>query len=215
MQTVEHTLYVVRHGENPANLNREFSYKLVDYSLTPKGVRQSEETAVFLRDKGIHEVYSSPLKRALETAEIIAAPLGLPVGIVEEFRENNVGDLEKEPPTDENWALHDRIIEDWYAGRHDSAFPGGEDFYTLVSRVRVGIVDVLSRRAEVQGERRIVIAAHGGVKNAMLRGLVTGVDFDSISRHCANCAVSEFGARLVNGELSLVLRDWAACGHLS
>src|SRR4051812_43185464 len=135
MRTAEHTLYVVRHGENPANLNREFSYKLIDYSLTPKGVRQAEETANFFRDKDIHEVYSSPLKRALETAEIIAAPHGLPVAIVEGFRENNVGDLEKEPPTDENWALHDRIIGDWFAGRHDSAFPGGEDFHTLVGRV--------------------------------------------------------------------------------
>jgi broad specificity phosphatase PhoE len=143
MQTREHTLYVVRHGENPANINREFSYKLIDYSLTPKGVRQAEETAVFFRDKDIHEVYSSPLKRALETAEIIAAPLGLPVVIREEFRENNVGDLEKEPPTDENWALHDRIIADWYAGRHDSTFPGGEDFHTLVGRVRAGIIGVL------------------------------------------------------------------------
>ncbi len=44
MQTVNHTLYVVRHGENPANLNREFSYKLIDYSLTPKGFRQAEDT---------------------------------------------------------------------------------------------------------------------------------------------------------------------------
>ncbi|MFN8540716.1 MAG: histidine phosphatase family protein [Thermomicrobiales bacterium] len=83
MRTAEHTLFVVRHGENPANINREFSYKLIDYSLTPEGVRQAEETAAFFRDKDIHEVWSSPLKRAVETAEIIAAPHGLPVGLVE------------------------------------------------------------------------------------------------------------------------------------
>jgi broad specificity phosphatase PhoE len=215
MQTTEQTLYVVRHGENPANLNSEFSYKLIDYSLTPKGVRQAEETAAYFRDKDIHEVYSSPLKRALETAEIIAAPHGLPVGIVEGFRENNVGDLEKGPPTDENWALHDRIIADWFAGRHDSAFPGGEDFHTLIRRVREGVVEVLGAGADARGDRRIVIVAHGGVKNAFVRGLVTDIDHNALSRHIANCAVSEFGARLVDGALKLTLRDWAACGHLT
>ena len=190
MQIVEHTLYVVRHGENPANINREFSYRLIDYSLTPKGVRQAEETAAYFRDRDISEVYSSPLKRALETAEIIAAPLGLPVAIREEFRENNVGDLEKVPPTDENWALHDRIIADWYAGRHESTFPGGEDFHTLVARVRAGVLEVLGAERNPREERRIVIVAHGGVKNAMVRGLVTDIDHDALSRHIANCAVS-------------------------
>ena len=86
MRTPAHTLFVVRHGENPANVNREFSYKLVDYSLNEKGIQQAEETAVYFLDKGIHEIYSSPLRRALETAEIIAAPLGLPVTVMEEFR---------------------------------------------------------------------------------------------------------------------------------
>lgn len=215
MRTAEHTLFVVRHGENPANINREFSYKLIDYSLTPKGVRQAEETAAFFRDKDIHEVWSSPLKRALETAEIIAAPHGLPVGLVEGFRENNVGDLEKEVPTDENWALHDRIIADWFAGRHDATFPGGEDFHTLIRRVREGIVEVLGEDADARGDRRIVIVAHGGVKNAIARGLVTDIDHDALPRHIVNCAVSEFGAQLVDGALKLTLREWAAGGHLT
>src|SRR6478672_925857 len=104
MTTLDTTVYIVRHGENPANINREFSYRLVDYSLTPKGVRQAEDTARFFRDKQIDAIYSSPLKRAVETAEIIAAPLGLPVALIEEFREINVGTLEEQPPTDENWA---------------------------------------------------------------------------------------------------------------
>jgi broad specificity phosphatase PhoE len=213
MQTAESTLYVVRHGENPANLNREFSYKLIDYSLTPKGVRQAEETAAYLRDKDIREIYSSPLKRAVETAEIIAAPLGLPVTLVEEFRENNVGALEQQAPTDENWALHDRIIEDWYAGRHDSMFPDGEDFHTLLRRVRLGITEILGNGRGGEGERRILIVAHGGVMNGMARGLAK--DAALHTRHLPNCAISEFAARLAASELDLRLRQWAFCDHLS
>lgn len=213
MQTAETTLYVVRHGENPANLNREFSYKLVDYSLTPNGVRQAEETAAYFRDKAIHEIYSSPLKRAAETAAIIAAPHGLPVTLVEEFRENNVGVLEQQPPSDENWALHDRIIADWHAGRHDSAFPGGEDFHTLLRRVRAGITGVLGNGNGAQASRRIVIVAHGGVMNGIGGGLATGAVLHT--RHLPNCAISEFAARLIAGELDLRLRRWAFCDHLS
>src|SRR5258707_14895533 len=97
------TLYLVRHGENPANITKEFSYKLVDYSLTPKGVLQAEQTAAFFQSIPLDAAYASPLKRARETAEIIARPQGLPVTLLEEFREVNVGKLELKPPTEENW----------------------------------------------------------------------------------------------------------------
>ena len=216
MRTPAHTLYVVRHGENPANLNREFSYKLIDYSLTEKGVRQAEETAVYFRDKGIDAIYSSPLKRALETAQIIAAPLGLPVTIVEEFRENNVGDLERDPPTEAAWALHDSIIADWFAGRHDAIFPGGEDFHSLLRRVKTGLIEILADLGEGPESKRAVIVAHGGILSGMARGLAHEPDLALVeARKCANCSVSEFAARLVDGELEFRLREWSANAHLS
>lgn len=216
MQTVNHTLYVVRHGENPANINREFSYKLIDYSLTPRGTRQAEETATFFSNKGVHAIYSSPLKRALETAEAIAQPLGLPVTVVEEFRENNVGDLERQPVTDENWALHDRIIADWYAGRHEVAFPGGESFVGLIARIRAGLTQVLTEASSAQEAQRIVIVAHGGILSGMARGIAHEPDLALVAaRRCENCSVSEFDAQLVAHGLKLHLRDWAACEHLT
>lgn len=216
MRTPLHTLYVVRHGENPANLNREFSYKLIDYSLTEKGVRQAEETASFFREKGIDAIYSSPLKRARETAQIIAAPLALPVTIVEEFRENNVGDLERDPPNGAAWALHDSIIADWFAGRHDALFPGGEDFHTLLRRVRIGLTATLADLGGGPESKRAVIVAHGGILGGMARGLAHEPDLAAVeARKCANCSVSEFGARLVDGELEFHLREWSTCDHLS
>jgi len=216
MRTPLHTLYVVRHGENPANLNREFSYKLIDYSLTEKGVRQAEETASFFREKGIDAIYSSPLKRARETAQIIAAPLALPVTIVEEFRENNVGDLERDPPNEAAWALHDSIIADWFAGRHDALFPGGEDFHTLLRRVRTGLIATLADLGGEPGAKRAVIVAHGGILGGMARGLAHEPDLAAVeARKCANCSVSEFGARLIDGELEFHLREWSTCDHLS
>ena len=45
------TLYFVRHGENPANLTREFSYKMVDYPLTENGIQQAEQTAAYFASR--------------------------------------------------------------------------------------------------------------------------------------------------------------------
>src|SRR5215212_12254254 len=110
------TLYLVRHGENPANLRREFSYRKVDYFLTELGVRQAEQTAAYFaslgggleRDgRGIDAIFSSPLKRALQTAEIIGAATGHEVTVIEEFREINCGDFDGAPPTDALWEHHD------------------------------------------------------------------------------------------------------------
>jgi broad specificity phosphatase PhoE len=70
-------IYYVRHGENIANITREFSHKKVDYSLTEKGTKQAEATAGALEEKRICSIYCSPLKRAIETADVIGKRLGL------------------------------------------------------------------------------------------------------------------------------------------
>ena len=216
MQTIDTTVYIVRHGENPANISREFSYRLVDYSLTPKGVRQAEDTARYFRAKGIDAIYASPLKRAVETAAIIAAPLGLPVGLIEEFREINVGTLEEQPPTDENWALHDGILAEWRAGQHETTFPGGENFHILRARIGEGLRLALADHAASATSRRIVIVAHGGILTGTVRGLCQDPDLELLKeRPCHNCSISEFTVRLHEGEPLVRLQTWAAFDHLS
>ena len=216
MDAHETTLYVIRHGENPANISRDFSYRLVDFPLTDKGVRQAEETAAYFRHRTVHAIYSSPLKRAHQTAEIIAAPLGLPVALVEEFREVNVGALEGQPPTDENWALHDQIIADWRAGNHHATFPEGENFHMLRQRLHDGLAAVLRQERTPQAGRQIVIVAHGGVLTGLVRGLCRDPDLAQLdARPCRNCSISEFGAWLEGDQPRIRLRHWAGCTHLS
>src|SRR4029077_4428252 len=88
------TLYLVRHGENPANITKEFSYHAVDYPLTPKGVLQAEQTAEYFSSRGVDAIYTSPLLRARQTAEILARRIAVSVYLREEMREINVGSLE-------------------------------------------------------------------------------------------------------------------------
>jgi broad specificity phosphatase PhoE len=86
-------IFLIRHGENPANLTKEFSSRIVNYSLTAKGRLQAHQTAAWFLDKEIQVVCTSPLKRAYETAKIIAYKLDVPIETLDHFREIEVGDL--------------------------------------------------------------------------------------------------------------------------
>lgn len=112
--------YLVRHGENPANITKEFSHRKVDYPLTDKGQLQAYQTGEYFLSKNIDAIYSSPLKRAIESAEIISKILHLKFEIIENFREVNVGLLEELPVSEENWKLHNEIIMSWIRGHPDS-----------------------------------------------------------------------------------------------
>jgi broad specificity phosphatase PhoE len=205
------TLYLVRHGENRANLTKEFSYKTVDYSLTPKGVLQAQQTAEYFQDKQIDEIYASPLKRARETAEIIAQALNLDVIVVEHFREVNVGALDGQASA-ESWAYHDRIVNDWFESRHDSMFDGGEDYWTLLARMRQGLHAIVKRKSG----RNVVVVAHGGLFTFTIKDICQNVDLQIIRRSISsNCSIAEIGLSAHDGALCGELRSWGVCAHLS
>ena len=205
-------VFWVRHGENRANLTNEFSYKRVDYPLTARGILQAEQTADFFAEKSIDAVFSSPLKRALGTAEIIAARLGLPVALVEEFREINVGSLEGAVPTPENWSYHDQVLIQWWMGQREVRFPAGENGLELSERLRRGLSKVLSGR----DNQNILICAHSGCILFSLMDLLPGEDISSLlDQELCNGGIAEFVMEVREGQLLASLVTWGATSHLS
>ena len=207
------TLYLVRHGENRANITKEFSHTKVDYPLTEKGELQARQTAEYFRERHVDEVYSSPLKRALQTAEMIAATKGLPVTVIESLREVNSGSLEDTPPTEENWRIYLDTVQGWNEGRPEVALPGGENYYMLVDRIERAIGEIVGDR----DGRQIVVAGHGGIFTAAIGLLCKNVEADELrSAHYHNCAISQLEVeRTPDGRLEGVLIGWAYCDHLS
>ncbi len=209
--TQNNTIYLVRHGENPANITHDFSYKKVDFSLTPKGILQAQQTGDYFKNRNIHAIYTSPLKRTRETAAIIASPLHLPVTVMEQFREINVGDLEGMPPTRENWALHDRIVEAWFAGKHDVTFPGGEDYNTLLQRLRNGLSAITANKTG----QNIVVVGHGGIFTRPIQDICPTVDVQEIIRNPNyNCSITEIELTTNGTNVVGVLKQWASYSHL-
>ena len=204
-------VYLVRHGENPANVHHIFSYKKVDYSLTPKGRLQAQQTGEYFVDKPIDEIYASPLKRARETGECIAQAVHLPVTIVEQFREINVGTLEDQPPSEESWGEHNRIVHAWFNGQNDESFPGGENYYQLLERFRDGL------RLVTQGKegKRIVIAGHGGMFTRTLRDICPGLDITPLlSRENHNCSITPLELTTEGENVTGKMLQWASIEHL-
>ena len=205
-------LYFVRHGENRANLTKEFSYKLVDYPLTEKGVLQSIQTASFFEKIEIDAVYASPLRRAAQTAQIIATPHGLPVQIMEQFREVNVGRLEEGLPDVEKWVQHNQVIAEWGHGNPSARFTGGENLLELQRRMVLGLETILKG----QEDQRLVIVAHGGIFTFTIACLCPGVDLDwvrEVPNH--NCSISQVAVEQKGSRLLGHLLVWAAHDHLS
>jgi broad specificity phosphatase PhoE len=205
-------LYFVRHGEGQDNVARQYSCKRVDNPLSERGVLQAGQTAEHLAGKSIDEVYSSPMKRAAETAQIIAARLGKGVTILENFRELDVGDLEGQIFSQENWEFYLGITSEWLRGNVELAFPGGENHVTLWERWRSGLLQILAGKTG----RNILLVAHAGIFTATLKDLCPDVDINWLmNASCYNCSITELEIEVLDGQLGGELIAWSSHEHLS
>lgn len=92
----QHPFYFLRHGQTEMNARYLVAGSL-DTSLTELGHKQAAEAALVLAAHPITGVYSSPLRRARDTAAPIAKRLELPVVVIPQIAERNWGTLEGQP----------------------------------------------------------------------------------------------------------------------
>ena len=104
-------IYFLRHGESEANLLREFSNRGVKHPLTEAGRRQAHVLADALRGAGITRLYSSPLLRAVQTAEILGAEWQVPWETSSALREFDCGVLEGRSDA-AGWAAYESLVAD-------------------------------------------------------------------------------------------------------
>ena len=147
-------LTIVRHGETDYNIKGLFQGQL-DSVLTERGVRQAEYTAERLEDDRMDAVYSSPLKRALATAEIIRGDRDVPILIDGRIKEIRCGKWEG--------VSIDRIKEDdahgfnnWTQRPHLHRIDGGETFREVYERAS----DFIRCVAEKHRGENVVVVSH-------------------------------------------------------
>jgi len=90
-------IILVRHGETALNQSRCIQGSRSDTQLNQKGKQQAESLALRLRQERIQAIYSSPLRRALDTAQAIARYHQIEVDVEPNLIEIDVGELEGVP----------------------------------------------------------------------------------------------------------------------
>jgi broad specificity phosphatase PhoE len=125
-------IYLIRHGET--DWNRELRTQgISDTTLNSTGMEQAEKLARTLVHGKFGAVYSSPLKRASATAEMLASRAGLKVRFIQELVEMNQGELEGKNLA-EMTELFPDVIAKWLDDPSDIRLPGGETMREVQSR---------------------------------------------------------------------------------
>ena len=179
-------LLLVRHGETDWNRESRFQGH-ADPPLNELGRAQAAELAAALAGEELTAIYSSPLRRAFETAEAIAAHRGLASLPVDGLREVDVGSWEaltraeveqRFPEQFSRWLDHGRGWED------------GETYEQMGERVIATLRELAVRH---EGER-IIGVTHGGPIRAAL-ALSAGISHSEARRRgpvVGNCFVAHF-----------------------
>jgi probable phosphoglycerate mutase len=157
-------IIVARHGE--AEYETDTMTKSGG-SLTARGREQARELGGRLRGERIAGIVSSELARAVQTAEIAAGVLGLPVKVREGLQEFAVGDFFGRAFDPE---VFDPVLGSWLAGDLAPGVPGGETGEQVVRRVMTVLDDVAD---QFRGET-VLVVAHGGVIIALWGRIAPG-----------------------------------------
>lgn len=162
-------LFLVRHGETVWNKEEVFR-GMADIPLNENGCRQARQTAAALSSLDLKAVYSSPLSRAVATAEEIAAPHGLEVIREDGFLDLNYGTWQgcSHQEIKENYP---DLYELWLKAPHKVRFQEGEALADVRTRSLAALERMLCR---YKGEN-VVVASHRVVCKVLLCALL-GLD---------------------------------------
>jgi len=196
-------LYFVRHGESEANTLHVISNRESPFHLTERGRQQAKALTEKIKSIPFAAIYSSPILRARETAEILSAGIGIPYQVTEALREYDCGILE-EKGDEESWRSHRRYFEDWILRKDYTSKPEeGECFLDIENRFVPFIDELIS--ANSHGDRHILFIGHGGLFLLMLPLVLNNIDHSFATAHGignVEYVLAEYGAR------GLVCAQW-------
>ncbi|MDX6607316.1 MAG: hypothetical protein QOD14_1856 [Solirubrobacterales bacterium] len=204
-------VYFVRHGESVSNAAPGAMALPGNQGdrLTERGFEQARAVAERLGEAGATRVLTSPLRRARETAEVIAERLDLPITVVEELRElresEGFGELSLEDQRMRRWSV-------WMSEHGDDpdhSYRGGESFNEITGRARR-----LQERLVTDRTESTIAVSHGIFLRFLLMGVVFGEDFHAgqVRRlwqlGSVNCGICGFEHRTPDVESNYATDPW-------
>ena len=170
-------IYIIRHGQDDASVRGGWS----NTSLTALGIQQSNKLADELfqnqSEYNIFKIYSSDLKRARQTAQIIADKLSVPIEFISDFREVDNGELA---------GMDNYLAEEKYPNLYwrklnwDEHYPNGEspkEFYKRVNNAWEKFIKEISHY-----DKNVLLVTHGGVIN-IITCIIDGKEYSNKNKN--------------------------------
>lgn len=158
-------IYLIRHGETDWNNEGKYQGRR-NINLNEKGVNQAHKIGKKLKDYNIDHIYSSTLKRAHTTSEIINTYVNRNITTSEDLVEINVGKWEG-MTWDKIKLEYEEFLEQWMKDRVNVPMPKGESY----GEVQMRAVKFLKDMVENCTYNNVVVVTHG----ALLRALICEV----------------------------------------
>ncbi|RMH73721.1 MAG: histidine phosphatase family protein [Gemmatimonadetes bacterium] len=159
-------IILIRHGETAYNAEHRLQGHL-DIDLNKKGIAQAQATAERLKTEAFSVLYSSDLKRAYHTAQIIAGQTGHEIITDPQLRELNGGVLEG-LNKDEMITRYPEVYRGFKSGDPTYVIPNGESFQMRYDRA----VTCLNQIAEKHTGETVVVVTHGGIIDSIFRYVI-------------------------------------------
>ena len=161
-------LILARHGETVWNVEKIYRGR-ADVNLDEVGIKQAELLGKYLSNWKLEAIYSSPLKRALDTANIVARYQKIGVHVAEGFIDFDYGEWQS-LPEQEAKKLYPTLHNEWHNNPHKVKMPGGESLEDVRKRAVAIVNDVLPK---YQGS--VVLVSHRVVNKVLICSLL-GLD---------------------------------------
>ncbi len=206
MNPAKKKILLVRHGATGYN-EADLLQGKIDNPLSPSGRNEVDLLARRLEAEPIEVIFSSPLTRAVETAESVNRFHQAPIRIIDPFIEIDLGEwdgLSFSTIQERDLSYYHRWVVD-----PKMPAPGGESFSQVYRRVSRGLRKVLEAP-----EQNVLITAHATVNRAILGNLLHMPPAVARQFRIRNAALSKLVMYENSGSCRIVLDSWNDTSHL-
>lgn len=180
-------MILIRHGESIDDILDCYG-GAADYSLSDSGKQTAKDLANSLCERAIEKIYSSPLKRAIQTAEAINLLMNCGISIITELKERNSYGVLSGCNKDDCKEIYEYLLTelkgkpgDYYS---DELVLGAEPLAEFDERVKAALIRV-ANDAVSNGYRLVVVVTHGNVTRSIYKNILRfdkKIDLDLLAK---------------------------------
>ncbi len=165
-------IYLIRHSESIDDIENCYG-GIADFDLTENGKNKVKESRKEISNYGIEKIYTSPYKRAYQTAQILNENINVELKIVDDIRELNSHGIRSGVNKELAKNIFSYVFQKeeykntgYYLGK---TFLGGEDIEEFDKRIKEGINFIIR---DSEGLESIAIVTHGGVHRSIFKNIL-------------------------------------------